>query len=278
MLGYVLSDTLVYLGLPLSLWISFRICRYPDLALEQVFGLGAAIFAVFAKKQAAVWPVLVILPVLAICLGFASCYLRNRCQLHPILISLAAAYMYYSASLIVLGTPNLFFGDSLEVPKQFAFVAVAASVFACASLAIWALFRAKPGLSIVAAGCNWRLAKVYKLKPMMWQGVGMSIAVCLAMMSGALFAWRSGFADVNSGSGLLLVSIFAVFLTAMMQKRIHFLKNVLVLGASLAVFLFVLQLALNLGLEPQWLRGLTGAALLALLLIAPRGVGARLSM
>jgi len=43
--AFLFSDVAVYLGLPLSLWISFRIIGYPDLALEQLFVLGGVVYA-----------------------------------------------------------------------------------------------------------------------------------------------------------------------------------------------------------------------------------------
>jgi putative ABC transport system permease protein len=111
------------------------------------------------------------------------------------------------------------------------------------------------------------------LNPVWWQGIGLGVAFSFVTASGALFAWRVGYVDVGSGSGLLLIGIFVVLVARAAQSRIKLGLNGLLLFVALLGYLGVFQMAITLGMRPQWLRGLTAITLLIFLLMLPRKKG-----
>ena len=113
----LLSDVSIFWGLPLGLWVSFRIIGYPDLSVEQLFVLGGTLCGICLSRGLGVPALLGLLISAALILGFGCSVIRNRFGVHPILISLAAAYAYYSLSLVLLDGPNLYFGAIAPPPS-----------------------------------------------------------------------------------------------------------------------------------------------------------------
>ncbi len=266
----IFADASIYASLVLGLWISFRILRYPDLAVEQTFGLGGAVYALVHSGVGSVFLAVAALLPLSMCLGFVCSALRNRLRVHPIIISLAAAYIYYSGYLALLGSPNRYFAESNSHPTVAVSGLTALMLLALISCLIAAISRRRCGLAVVATGCNPQLAQSCGFSPTFWQGVGLGSSFFLILLSGCLYAWRSGYTDVNSGSGLLLIGILVVVVARVLQRRVNVLKNVLVLFSCLFVYLAVLNATLFIGMPPQFLRGVTGIAILALVACVPR--------
>lgn len=266
----LMSDAGIYLGLPLGLWLSLRVLGYPDLSLEYLFVLGGVFYAVCASGTTGTVALFLVLPCVAIALGFVCSVLRNRFRVHPILVSLAAGYAYYSLSLILLNGPARYLGDQMPPPSLAWAGAVAFSMFGVSVLLLALVGATRTGLKIVAAGSNPELAQRHGISPCLWQGIGLGVSFLLVMMSGCLFAWRAGNVNVSYGSGLLLLSIFVVVLTSAIQPRVRIARNGGLLGLVMLGYLSVLQMAMSCGMPPQWLRGANAAALLLLVLILPR--------
>lgn len=272
------SDGSIYLGLALGLWISLRGLGYPDLSLEQLFVLGGVLYALCVSKNVGIFSLVILLPSVAITLGFGCSILRNKCRVHPILVSLAAAYAYYSFSLVLLEGPSRYLGGHVPPPSLAFAGAVALAVFSVLIYVLTVLSSTRTGLKILAAGSNPNLAERHGISSCFWQGVGLGISFLLTMTSGCLFAWRAGNIDVSYGSGLLLISIFVVVLTWAIQPRIRIKANSALLGLVILGYLALLQVAMLLGMPPQWVRGANAATLLALVLILPKSRARVLSL
>lgn len=266
----LIADIAIYLGAAIGLWVSFRVMRYPDLSIESLFVLGGVVFASLAETK----HLLLLLPICLLAssslIGFVASILRNKFQIHPIIVSLAAGYFFYSLSLLILGGPNRYFGNTLPRPGVFYTTIVAFVFFFIVTAAMDLGARTRFGLRILACGSNPKLATRQGLSPTLWQGVALSLSFLLVMSSGAFFAWRTGNIDVSHGSGLLLISIFVVVFARALQERVKLFKNTVFLALCLAVYLVILQLALRMGMPPQWLRGASAVALLMLVIALPK--------
>lgn len=268
-LVYTVADAAVYFGLVLSMWISFRLLRYPDLALEQLFVLGSAIFATVVSLGMSPLLALPALMAVALVLGASASLLRNWLGINAILVSLLAAYFYYSMTLTILGGPNMFLGDLAKHPSPGETTAVAAITFGGLVSGLAVLFGTPLGLRILACGANWQLARRYGLQPLRSQAIGLSAAFMCTLVAGAINTWRMNTVDVGDGDGLLLVAIFSVLVTRGMQRRVRLVPNALMLAAVLLAYLVVLQIAVHIGLPPHWLSGAKAFALLLVIAVLP---------
>jgi putative tryptophan/tyrosine transport system permease protein len=269
----LLSDASIYLGLSLGLWLSFRILGYPDLALEQLFVLGGVIYAVCVSSGQSITSLVLVTVIVSLSLGFLCSTIRNRFHVHPILISLAAAYAYYSIALITLDGPSRFLGTYVSSPSMGTASGVALAIFGGATLLLELLARRPIGLKVVAVGSNPDLARRHGLSPTLWQGFGLAVSFLLVMTSGILFTWRTGNIDVSYGSGLLLVTIFVVVLTRAVHARIRIWLNSVLLAFFLLSYLTIVQAALSFGMPPQWLRGATALVFLTMVIVLPKANG-----
>lgn len=267
------SDAAIYFGVGLGLWISLRVLAYPDLSIEQLFVLGGVAFALCGSHPSCLWLLPLVLFASSFALGFICSIIRNRFRIHAVLVSLIAAYAYYSISLALLGAPNVYFGDRIKPPSPLTVGISSVAIYGLLVVLLSIFARMPSGLKVVASGSNLELAERHNLKPVFWQGIGLGIAFLLSAVSGALFAWRVGYVDVGSGNGLLLIGIFVVLTVRAVQPRIKLGLNSAFLFTALFGYLALLQVAIAIGLRPQWLRGLTALSLLVFLLILPRKRG-----
>lgn len=266
-------DAAIYFGIGFGLWISLRILAYPDLSIEQLFVLGGVLFSFCVPHPRMLLLLPLLLLLLSFFLGFICSAIRNKFRIHAILVSLIASYAYYSIALVLLGAPNVYFGDRINLVSPFVVGIVSATIYGLMVLLL-ALFAKTPyGLKIIASGSNISLAERHRLNPFFWQSVGLGIAFSFVSFSGALFAWRVGYVDVGSGSGLLLIGIFVVLVTRAAQARIKLLFNSISIFAAMVCYLGFFQMAIEIGMRPQWLRGMTAASLLIILLFLPRKKG-----
>lgn len=274
----ILVDAIVYFGVGFGLWVSLRILTYPDLSVEQLFVLGGVAFAICAPTQTGLVLLPVVLLTTSFTMGLICSWIRNSLRIHAVLVSLIASYAYYSLALVLMKAPNVYFGDRIRTPTTTKVAIVSTVVFTTLVTALAILAKRRWGLRIIASGSNHDLADRHRLKPTFWQGIGLGVAFSFVTLSGALFAWRVGYVDVGSGSGLLLIAIFVVLVTRATQRRIQISANSLLLLATLVAYLAFFQTAVALGMPPQWLRGLTAISLLLFLILLPRSRGKLISM
>lgn len=262
------EQAILSLGFPLGLWISFRILRYPDLALETTSIIGAFILAKTIKNEdSLIWiPLLIIIGSSVIAL--LSTFLKSTLKVHPVLVSLIISYIAYSLSLAYLGSGNLFFrsvaADSFA--KCSAFIALV--TFTILTLLFHKVLSTKQGLKVIAVGCNFDLAQQHSLGHFFSCWVGLTVSNILLMTSGAFLAFRSGYADIGMFQGMLLVSIFCVITTSILNKRIKLGINSIVLLVVASVYFLVLKIVILQGVEPFWIRAIIALGLVLVLAAA----------
>ncbi len=265
----LLSDTAILAGIPLSLWITFRICRYPDLALELWVAFGGAVYG-YCKANglgSATW--LVPTAVVALTAGFGTALLRTWRGVPPILLSVAIAYILYSGTLATLGGANLNLRPFLaEPPHPETALLYSGAAYGLIGGALWAAFKTRFGMRILASGSNPELARRHRVETVLYQTVALAGGFAIAMVSGALYSWRAANCDISYGGGNLVYALACVIVVRYLVPRPHMLLACLGLFACGLAFNFILQFSLAQNLPPQWTRGITGAILLVVLVFA----------
>jgi putative ABC transport system permease protein len=206
----------------LGVAIAFRVLRYPDLTADGSFLLGSTLVAATAHAgatPAVSLAVAVLFGALAgITTGLLSAVLRVNRLLSGILTSMAC----YSLGFRILGRrPNLglldqrtFFTGADSFDRAFgggvlhpASLGLCAVLVALLSWAILSLLRSDLGIVLRAAGANEPLTARLGRSPNRYRIVGLGLANALVALSAALVTMRQGFADVNIGTGIVVVLI-----------------------------------------------------------------------
>ena len=221
----------VYGLLALGVYITFRILNTPDLTADGSFTLG---MAVCATVSAAASPFVGLLAAFGCGLlaGAVTGLLQTKAGIHPILAGILTMSGLYSVNMFIMGgSPNINLTTTLfkqaqkaiggldRVGKNVVTLVIAALfTLAVTAVLIW-LFKTHIGLCIRATGNNAEMVKASSINAGRIKVLALSLANGLVALSGAMNAQMQGFADVNGGSGMVVIGIASVIIGELFTGR-----------------------------------------------------------
>lgn len=230
----------VALGLAYSLtaigvYITFRILDFPDLTVDASFPAGAAVAAVVLTNALSGWlsipGAFAIGALFGVLTGVAHIALRINSLLASILTVTAAFTINLrvqgSANVSLLGVDTIYtpflepardlleswFGDTgVQIHRNVVTAVVAGIVLIVAIVLLTLFFRTEVGIAMRATGANPRMSRAQGIDTRVYVVCGVALSNALIGVSGALVAQHQGFADVNSGAGLIIAGLAAVII------------------------------------------------------------------
>lgn len=269
---------LIYGLLAMGVYISFRILNIPDLTAEGSFTFG---LSTSAALTVAGHPILgLFMGMLAGALaGSITAFLQTKMMVHPVLAGILTMSGLYSINLLIMGeSSNLslighdtIFKYAFDVisDKNIAKLVVAFAFALVVFVTIIIFFQMHTGLCIRATGDNEEMVKASSINVHAMKIIAMAIANGLIALSGAVIAQYQGFADINSGVGILVVGLASVIIgEAIFGKR-----NV-IFGFATAIFgsiiyRFIIAIATKSSLFPAYALKLVSAVIVAVALSVP---------
>ena len=278
--------------LGLGVYVSFRIFDFADITTDGSFTLGASVAAVLLVAGA--HPALATLAGMGAggAAGAVTGLLHTRLKVHPLLSGILVMTALYSVNLRVMGKSNvpilsvrsfsseaealgrrLFRGDSFflagwEVSgRDAALLVLSCAVLLLVSAALYLFLRTELGAAMRATGDNAQMIRALGAGTAGMITAGLALANALVGLSGALLAQYQGFADVQMGIGMVVWGLASVILgEALVRSR---RVSLTIAGAIMGSVLFrlLVALALRWGLDPNDLKLVTAAFVLAALVL-----------
>ncbi|MGA9363087.1 MAG: ABC transporter permease [Bacteroidota bacterium] len=287
----ILQSTILSLVLAITsvgIFISFRILKFPDLTCDGSFPLGGAVTAV--SITSGIHPLCAIL--LALLGGGIAGYfvgtLNAKFKVPAVVASILVMTGLYSVNLFVLQRPQVNFGSAdtvfLEASKFLQSVVelgrlenvwvaiILLSAIVCGLiLALTFFLNSIHGLRMQMSGDSPKTALIHGVNSKRWTGIGLFLANSLIAFSGSLLAQYQGFADVNSGIGMVVTGLAGVFIGDALEKTVLSRKSIFVsllfVLIGTAVYRFVLAFILALGVESTFTNVMTSACVLLAVLL-----------
>ena len=210
--------------LALGIYVTFRILNIPDLTAEGSFTLGLAASAVCTLAGHPV-AVIVAAAVAGALAGCVTGVLQTKMGIHAVLAGILTMCGLYTINLIVMGSsPNISLinvptvfkaAESLGLSKEAARPRGIARLVTAAAVCLVLLllfFRTHLGLCIRATGDNEAMVSASSINVDAMKITALAFSNALVAVSGGLIAQYQGFADVNSGSGMLVVGLASVII------------------------------------------------------------------
>ena len=242
----ILIEGLIYGLMVLGVFITFRILDFADLTVDGSFPMGAAIMAVLLIKG--------VNPVIAVLLSFAggmtagliTAVIHTKLKIPGLLAGILTMTMLYSVNLRIMSNrANL---SLLRVPTVFtwlhevtgkfmnpelAIVLFLVVVVLIAKILLDLFFHTDFGLTMGALGSNPQLIISQGMNPEIIKGVGICIANGLVATAGAFASMYQGFADVGSGTGIVVSGLASVMIGEFLIRtnKISLLTLRVVLGS-----------------------------------------------
>ena len=265
----------VYGLVALALFLSFRVLNIADMTTDGSFTLGCAVSATVAVAG---YPILA-LPAAMIAGAAAGCVtalLQTRMKIPSILAGIITNTGLYTVNLAVMG-----FSSNVSMLKtntvflllkpflgKFYRLAPAAVVTVLAGVLLVLFLKTRLGLSIRATGDNPDMVRASSINTRLTITIGLALSNALTALSGAILAQYQRTADINLGTGMVVIGLASLIIGETFVPRGKLWGKML--GAILGsiVYRLIIALALRFRLPSECLK-LISAVIVALAIGLP---------
>lgn len=271
---------LIYGLLAMGVFIAFRILNIPDLTAEGSFTFGLAVSARFTLLG---HPFIgLFAAVLAGALaGCVTGLFQTKLRIHPVLAGILTMSGLYSINLFIMGSSSnlsligadtifkLFQNTIPALGKEGVKLALPLTVALFMILLLAAFFKTHAGLCIRATGDNEDMVKASSINVDATKILTLAIGNGCIALSGAYIAQYQGFADINSGVGIIVVGLASVIIgEAICGKRGVTVGLVSAVLGSI-IYRFIIALALKTSFFPAYMLKFVSACIVAIALSLP---------
>ena len=284
----ILIEGLIYGIMVLGIFVSFRVINFCDMTVDGAFPLGGCILAACLLRGVS--------PVFALSLAFfggafaglITTIIYTRFRIPDLLAGILVMTMLYSVNLRVMSNRanisflriETIFSKSVAWTER-AFPALPPEAGILLFLIIFVavlkglldlFFHTDMGLTMGALGANEQMVVSQGVDPKILRGIGVSFGDGLAALSGAFAAMYNGFADVGSGTGVIVGGLASLMLGEFIirSNKISMQTLRVLLGSILyrALMFAGRSYGYRIGLTSNDLKLITGLLIIACLIIS----------
>lgn len=293
MLISAVGQGFLYAPMALGVFITFSILKTPDLTVDGSFVAG---MTVCAAVTVAGHPILgIIAGTLAGALsGLCTGLLQTKLAVNAILAGILTMTGLYTVNYAVLGgQSNLYLqyqavnaqggtvmnpsatiykmfaaalGDRLDSGTYVMILTAIIVVLLCVSLAVF--FRTRPGMAIRATGDNEEMVRSSSINADSARIAGVMLANGLVAMSGAFLCHSQRYADLNCGSGMLVMGLASVIIGQVIIGDNNVLRGVIAAAFGSVLYRIIIQIAYKIDM-PSYAVKLLSALIVAIFLTLP---------
>ena len=294
-----LSQGMIYAPLALGVFVAFRILNSPDLTIDGSFVVGMCVCAVVTIAG---HPYLALLcGLLAGALaGLITGLLQTKLEINPILSGILTMTVLYTVNFMLLGGQSNLYLQRTELNSAGAETQVASEtlyksfrslmvgltnnkrfdanlsaliitilivIIVAALLAVF--FRTRSGMAIRATGDNEEMVRSSSINADRSRVLGIMISNALVAFSGALLCEQQRYADLNFGSGMLVVGLASVIIGQVFFGNRGVTLGIISAAVGSLVYRVILQLAYKIEM-PSYAVKLLSAVIVVIALTIPR--------
>ena len=266
----------IYALVALALFLSFRVLNIADMTTDGAFTLGCAVSATFAVAG---HPLLGIPAAMlaGACAGGVTAFLQTKLNIPSILAGIITNTGLYTVNLAVMGfssNVNMMRADTLfsllqpVLGKTFGKIIPVALIALLTGLLLALFLKTRIGLSIRATGDNPDMVRASSINTGFTVTVGLCISNSLTALSGAVLAQYQKTADINLGTGMVIIGLASLIIGETLMPRGKTWVKILGAIAGSLVYRFIIAIALRLDLPSECLK-LISAVIVALAIGLP---------
>lgn len=285
MVESIIIEGLIYGIMVLGVFITFRILDFADLTVDGSFPIGASIMAILLLKGINPFFALAAAFFGGLVCGLITAIIHTKLKIPGLLAGILTMTMMYSISLRIMSNranisylkiPTLFskmqklFANYLSPEMAILLFSLVTVVFIL--IILNAFFTTDFGLSMGALGSNPQMIISQGMNPEIIKAVGIALSNGLVAFSGALASMYQGFADVGSGSGIVIAGLASLMIGEFLIKsnRINLLTIRVILGSILyrALMYFARSYGYLIKMNPNDLKLITGLLIIICMIIS----------
>ena len=265
----------IYALVALALFLSFRVLNIADMTTDGTFTLGCAVSATVAVAG---HPLLAFPAAMlaGACAGSITALLQTKLKIPSILAGIITNTGLYTVNLSVMGfssnvtmmrTPTLF-TMAQPVFGSFYKLLPAAVITLTAGILLVLFLKTRLGLSIRATGDNADMVRASSINTGFTITIGLMLSNSLTALSGAVLAQYQKTADINLGTGMVIIGLASLIIgeTLMPRGKMWMKAMGAILGSIL--YRFIIAIALRMDLPSECLK-LISATIVAIAIGLP---------
>ena len=242
----------------IGVYITYSILDFPDLSVDGSFPLGGAVAAALIVVGVNPWIATFLALIAGAGAGWMTGFLHVKCKITNLLSGILVMIGLYSINLRVMGQSNVPLLNnktvfSTGIPKVIIIVVLAIAV----KVAIDLFFKTKMGYILKTTGDNPQLVTSLGVDLGKTKIMGLMTANALVALSGAIMVQNQRFADVNMGTGTIVMGLASIIIGQSIFKKVSALKVTTIVLIGSIVYRGSVALALYLRFPPNDLKLIT---------------------
>jgi len=260
--------------------------KRPDLTVEGTFAFGAVIAMTMLNGGAHFMATLIVASIGGSIAGLATALIHTKLKIDGIISGLLVTMALFSINLFVMG------GSTISAPLDsfifapvrvrlltlgiqpfdallLSYIIVGAIILFVVIVILFFLYNTLFGLSIRATGDNERMACSIGIDIDSRKIISLVISNAITGLSGALVAQQQSGANVNSGTGVLIIGLASLVIGEIITpKNASILTRLLFIALGSFIYFSCISLVIVSGLlSPDWTRLLTALFALSALCV-----------
>lgn len=276
MLVSAIAQGFLWAVLGIGIFTTYRILKFPDLTAEGSFPLGSAV-----AVTAIVNGLHPLLAILLACLagmgaGLVTGLLYTKGKVPVILSGILVMTGSHSVMLFVMQRSNLSLLNFPRVydvfnflPNYFEVVVVGLIVLAAVIGLLLFFFYTSLGQAYIATGDNESMARSFGIQTDRMKIIGLVFSNGIIALGGALIAQNNGYADVNGGTGVIVIGLASLIIGEVLFKEVTLGERLVSIVIGSVFYQLLLLGVIRLGFDTTYIR-IYSASILALCLITPQ--------
>lgn len=276
MIVSAIGQGMLWAILGLGIFMTYRILNFPDMTTEGSFPLGGAVCV--TAITSGIHPILAtLLGVLAgMCAGLVTGLLFTKGKIPVILAGILVMSGLNSVILYVMQTPNLSllnkpkiqdFFLQLNLPNYYDIIFLGVIVLAIIISLLLFFFNTNLGQAYIATGDNEHMARSIGIKTDSMKILGLTLSNGVIALSGALIAQNDGYADVNKGTGVIVIGLASIIIGEVLFGELTFAERLVAVVVGSIIYQLLILFVIKLGFDTTYLKIFSAVILAACLMI-----------
>ena len=264
----------------LALFLSYSMLNVCDLSTDGCFTLGAVVGAAVAISG---HPYLSIPAAMlaGVASGFITAILQTKMGVNSLLAGIIVNTGLYSVNIAIMGGSsilNMNKADTVFTIVKYALakinmseqykLAVAAAAVIIIAVLLGLFLKTRLGLAIRATGDNPDMVRASSINTAFTITLGLCISNSMTALSGAVLAQYQRTADINLGTGMVVIGLASLIIGETLFRRGGVGKKAVGALMGSIIYRFVIAVALRLDLPSECLK-LISAVIVALAIAGP---------
>jgi putative ABC transport system permease protein len=276
----ILEEGFVYAILALGVYITYKILDFPDLSVDGTFPLGGAVTVMLIIAGVSPLLSLIIAFFVGAIAGMITGIIHVKFKVRDLLSGIIMMTALYSINLRIAGAnvpifskdtifENSFLDNIIPVWFQpYLTTTILLIIVIITKLLLDLYLNTKSGFLLRAVGDNETIVTSLAKDKGMVKIIGLAIANGFAGLAGGVFSQNSGFFEISTGTGAIVIGLASVIIGTNLFRKVRFIKPTTAVIVGSIIYKACVSIAIQLGLDSRDMKLITAILFLAILIIS----------